>query len=193
MLQAAFRSGLVACIDLEATCTDDIAQKPHYRNEIIEVGIAVLDMKTLQVAEVKQLYVRPTTTEVLSFCTQLTGITPERVADAPSFAQAMQELDSLIRKLRLEGMGVWGSFGEYDRKQFMRQCAAEGVANPMQTTRHLNVKAAAQMALQSRKGLGLNRAVERLGLQFHGQHHSGVDDAVNVANVLAAVTRKLLT
>lgn len=188
-LSLALASPLVACVDLEATCTNDPVERETYRNEIIEVGIALLDVRSLTVVETHQLYVKPTTTSVLPFCTELTGITPERVAQSPGFPQVMAQLQALVSRWQARGVTSWGSFGEYDRNQFARQCERERVFNPMQLLEHFNVKSAAQVALKSKKGLGLATAVQRLGLTFYGNHHSGMDDAVNVANVLAAVQR----
>jgi inhibitor of KinA sporulation pathway (predicted exonuclease) len=178
----------VAVIDLEATCYDNPADNAAHANEVIEVGWALLDIRTLSVVDRRQFYVRPTTSFVSGYCTELTGIRPEQVAQAPSFAETMGALGELHALHARGPVTIWGSFGEYDRRQLERQCAAEGVAYPLGNNRHFNVKEAAGAFFGfGKKSPGLARSVARAGLQFEGQHHSGVDDAVNAARVLAHV------
>jgi len=178
----------VAVIDLEATCYDNEADQDAYKNEVIEIGWALLDIPSMKVIDRKQLYVRPTTSYVSPFCTQLTGIRPEQVAQAPSFVEAMAEL-AMWHTGHVRGpITIWGSYGEYDCRQLQRQCAAEGLPYPLASSRHFNIKEAAGAFFGfGKKSPGLMKAIGKAGLQFEGQHHSGVDDAVNAARVLAHI------
>ena len=56
--------------------------------------------------------------EVSDFCTRLTGITPDMVADAAPLADALQSLRDQFRC----DERLFASWGDYDRNQFMRNC-----------------------------------------------------------------------
>jgi inhibitor of KinA sporulation pathway (predicted exonuclease) len=178
----------VAVIDLEATCYDNPADADANRNEVIEIGWALLDIATMTVIDRRQLYVRPTTSFVSSYCTELTGIRPEQVAQAATFAEAMVELGRWHSEHARGPITIWGSYGEFDCRQLQRQCSAEGLTYPLGDCKYFSVKEAAGAFFgYGKKSPGLMKALGRAGLQFEGQHHSGVDDAANAARVLAHV------
>nr|WP_246581142.1 3'-5' exonuclease [Deinococcus aestuarii] len=79
-------------IDVEATCWEG-APPPGQVNEIIEVGLCVVDTVTRQRVGRHRLLVRPERSEVSEFCTRLTGWTPEDVRDGLSFAEACRVLE----------------------------------------------------------------------------------------------------
>jgi len=178
----------VAVIDLEATCYDNPVDANANRNEVIEIGWALLDIATMTVVDRRQLYVRPTTSFVSNYCTELTGIRPEQVAQAATFAEAMVELGQWHSEHARGPVTIWGSYGEFDCRQLQRQCSAEGLAYPLGDCKYFSVKEAAGAFFgYGKKSPGLMKALGRAGLQFEGQHHSGVDDAANAARVLAHI------
>jgi inhibitor of KinA sporulation pathway (predicted exonuclease) len=78
----------------------------------------------------------------------------------------------------------WASWGDYDRKQLVRQCAADGVPYPFghpAERAHTNAKAVFAEAHGLRRRPGMARALEIAGLPLQGRHHRGVDDAWNIA------------
>ncbi|MEX3984046.1 exonuclease domain-containing protein [Paraburkholderia sp. EG287A] len=181
-------SPFVPVIDLEATCYGNSSEAAGYANEVIEVGWALLEPRTGAVVQTEQFYVKPTTSFVSDFCTELTGIRPEQVEYAPSFGDVMRKVGALHAEL---GVRVWGSYGHYDRAQLERQCATEGVEYPFAGQTHLNIKEVLGAYLGfGKKSPGLARALERVGLEFEGQPHCGVDDARNTARLLAHVLGK---
>lgn len=167
-------------IDLEATCW--LGQPPEGQaNEIIEVGIAVLDVAALKVVERRSIIVKPERSEVSAFCTELTGHTPESVAGGISFAAACE----VLRRDFAAATRAWASWGDYDRKQIERQCAAGNVAYPL-SKRHTNAKMAFARAFGvKKKSPGMANALKLAGLPLAGRHHSGVDDAANIASLVA--------
>ena len=78
---------LLNVVDVEATCW---AGEPPagQRNEIIEIGVCVLDLGSLERVEKRSLLVQPEHSEVSTFCTDLTGLTPEEVSTGLSFREA---------------------------------------------------------------------------------------------------------
>ncbi|WP_286019121.1 exonuclease domain-containing protein, partial [Candidatus Venteria ishoeyi] len=68
----------IVVVDVEATCWDE--KKPDgMENDIIEIGICLLDVKTGEINENQGIIVTPERSTVSPFCTELTTITPELV------------------------------------------------------------------------------------------------------------------
>ncbi|MFD5967313.1 exonuclease domain-containing protein [Streptomyces sp. NPDC060311] len=172
-------AGLLNVIDLEATCWQG-QPPPGAVSEIIEIGLAVVDLDARERVARHRILVRPTRSRVGAFCTELTGITQGEADRGVSLAQACETL------VRDHGAGVrhWASWGDYDRKQLVRQCAADGIAHPFghpAERAHINAKAVFADAHGLRRRPGMARALEIAGLPLEGRHHRGVDDAWNIA------------
>src|SRR3990167_4098540 len=70
-------------LDFEATCEEQTRISPQ---EVIEFPSVLLNIRTNTVVDEFQSYVRPIHHPVLSkFCTELTGITQDKVEQAPTF------------------------------------------------------------------------------------------------------------
>lgn len=127
---------------------------------------------------------KPCRSQVSGFCTQLTTLTQEQVDGGISFVEAC----SVLKKKYLSRQRVWASYGEYDKNQFRRQCEAFGLKYPFSTI-HINVKTLLAITQRSPKEVGMAQALEILGLPLEGTHHRGVDDAGNIAKILAKLLR----
>lgn len=174
---------LVIVIDVEATCWEGPPPEGQ-GSEIIEIGVATLDVVTGERVAGEGVMVRPTRSSVSPFCTELTTLTQADVDAGLPFGQAC----ALIRSRYLTNQRVWASWGDYDRLQFERQCAAEGVRYPF-GPRHLNAKTLYSLAHALDREPGMAAALEHAGLPLHGTHHRGVDDAWNIAALLGGVLR----
>lgn len=173
----------ILVVDVEATCWEGDAPDGQV-NEIIEVGLCILDLETLERSGKRSILVRPERSSVSPFCTELTSLKPEDVADAPSFAEACKAL----RREHRSRERLWASYGDYDRRQFERQCRERGVGYPFGPS-HLNAKTLFALAAGLQREVGMAAALARLGLPLEGRHHRGDDDAWNIAAVLAATLR----
>ena len=176
----------VLVIDIESTCWDGGYPPKGQANDIIEIGLCPLELSTGRRLEKRSILVRPERSTVSPFCTQLTTLTQEQVAGGVAFKDACKLLeDEYFSQARL-----WASFGDYDRKQFDKQCRETGVRYPFGPS-HLNVKTlfSAGRALPSE--VGLPQAMALCGLKLEGTHHRGHDDAWNIAAVLWEMLRKL--
>ncbi len=171
----------VVVIDVEATCWDGPVPAGMV-SEIIEIGLCELDVATGERSARRGIMVRPERSTVSPFCTELTTITPEQAAAGVPFAEACATLRAEHRSRQR----VWASWGEYDRNQFTRQCAASGVSYPF-GTRHLNVKTLFSLVHGLDRELGMAGALRHAGHDLVGTHHRGVDDAWNIAGLLAAL------
>lgn len=172
-------------IDLEATCCDN-NEFPRHEMEIIEIGAVILDAETLELESEFQTFIKPTLHKTLTaFCTELTSITQNQVDDAPEYKAAMQLLGEWLEKFP---DALFCSWGDYDRKQFLRECERKNVEYPFHSG-HLNLKESFRTTLELKKRFGLAGALKYLKLEFDGTHHRGIDDARNIARVVQAVMR----
>jgi RNA:NAD 2'-phosphotransferase (TPT1/KptA family)/inhibitor of KinA sporulation pathway (predicted exonuclease) len=167
-------------VDLEATCWE---RSEHRADEMetIEIGALRIEPGSQQAREF-QCFVRPVRHPLLSdFCRRLTSITQAEVDPAEPFPAAFARflawagpLDSVL----------FASWGEYDARQFQRDCRVHGVAYPFE--RHWNVKRAVGR-VRGRRPAGMAEVLAELGLTLDGTHHRGLDDARNIARILAHV------
>jgi inhibitor of KinA sporulation pathway (predicted exonuclease) len=163
-------------VDLEATC--DREGFPREEMEIIEIGAVVVEPRKLEPVDAFQTFVRPVVHPTLTpFCTELTTIRQADVDDAPDFPEAIAALGAWLRwKVEL------ASWGRYDKTQLLRDAARHDVRLPF-SGRHLDIKGAFAERAKTRP-MGVSRALERVGLQFEGTPHRGIDDARNIARLL---------
>lgn len=172
-------SALLNVIDVEATCWEG-QPPPGSVSEIIEIGLTVVDLLARRRMSRHRILVRPHRSAVSPFCTELTGLTQAEVARGVTFAEACR---LLVAEYAAEER-PWASWGEYDRRQFARQSKADAVAYPFgyPTERsHTNAKAVFTTAHGLRRKPGMSGALQIAGLPLEGRHHSGADDAWNIA------------
>jgi inhibitor of KinA sporulation pathway (predicted exonuclease) len=172
-------------IDVESTCWEHEPPRGQ-TSEIIEVGLCVVDLQLLERRERRSIMVKPMMSEVGEFCTRLTGITPEMVAQAATLPEALRILRDQFRS----DERLFASWGDYDRNQFMRNCRTYDLKYPFGPT-HLNVKNLFPSAFGLSCELGIDAACARLGVTMEGTHHRGVDDAWNIARILCLLLKRI--
>jgi inhibitor of KinA sporulation pathway (predicted exonuclease) len=172
----------IVVVDLESTCWEGDPPSGE-ESEIIEVGVCMLDT-TLERGERDGILVRPERSHVSPFCTKLTTLTQADVDAGIPFHEACARI---TRKFGTRDR-LFASYGDYDRRQFERQCRARHVAFPFGPT-HLNVKNLAAVSLGLPKELAMDEALRALGMPLEGTHHRGIDDAYNIAAILARLLR----
>lgn len=171
-------------VDVEATCWRGRPPAGQV-SEIIEIGLCVVDLETRERVERHRVLVRPERSSVSAFCTELTGLTQEEVDGGIGFAEAC----ALLEREHFSRSRAWASWGDYDRRQFERQCAAAGVRYPF-GHRHTNAKAAYSLAHGLPRKLGMAGALRHAGIPLEGRHHSGVDDAWNIGALVLDIVAK---
>ena len=117
-------------IDLEATC-DENHRIPRAETEIIEIGAVLVDATSRAPVDEHQTFVRPVRHPTLTpFCTRLTSIRQEDVADAPRFAEAIAGLGRWLAGRR----ALFSSWGDYDKNQLGREAQLHGLRLPFTST-----------------------------------------------------------
>ncbi len=169
----------ILIIDLEATCWKGEIPTGEM-HEIIEIGICELDRSSGAVSKNKGILVRPTRSKVSSFCTELTTITQELLdTEGVTFEKAI----AILAKEYQADQYTWASYGQYDLNMLKRQCKARKVPYPL-GNQHINVKELFTEVKGLHKKVGMNGALEILGLPLEGTHHRGIDDVKNIAKIL---------
>ncbi len=169
----------IIIIDVESTCWEKAPPKEQ-ESEIIEIGICTLDVISRKRIEKESIIIKPEHSSVSEFCTQLTTLTQEEVEKGITFNDAC----SILKKKYLSKKRVWASYGDYDRRQFERQCKSYNVIYPFGHT-HINIKNLFAIMYKLKYEIGMAKALELLELPLMGVHHRGIDDAWNIASILS--------
>ena len=168
-------------IDVEATCWEG-RPPPGEVSEIIEIGLCVVDVEARKRVAKHRILVRPTRSAVSAFCTELTGLTSAEVEGGVDFRDAC----ALLEREHRSRSRAWASWGDYDRRQFEHQCSGGGVSYPF-GSRHTNAKRAFTECFGLRRKPGMSAALDHAGLPLEGRHHSGADDAWNIAALILEI------
>jgi len=171
----------ILVVDLEATCAND-GSIPPGAMEIIEIG-AVWARPEGVVVDRFQSFVRPLDRPALTpFCMDLTGIRQADIDAAPAFPVAAHLLREFADRRREAG-SVWASWGDYDRKQFARDCARHGAEDPLQLP-HENARRIFTLRQHIGTDVSLAMACELAKITLEGSYHRALDDAINTARLL---------
>jgi len=168
----------ILVVDVESTCWEGPPPTGE-DNEIIEIGLCVLDVATGERKGRDSILVRPERSRVSEYCTKLTTLTQAQVDAGVSFAEAC----NLLKEKYGSDQRLWASYGDYDRQMFDRQCRERGVPYAFGKG-HVNIKSLFAVTCGLPREMGLSRALKYLGLELEGTHHRGSDDAWNVAAIL---------
>jgi|SRR6185436_1215131 len=176
----------VLVIDVESTCWEPPEYQPRDQiSEIIEIGIAVVDIKTLEISDNTSILVRPQNSKISDFCTKLTTLTQEQVDRGVTF----QEACSILRKDYHSADRTFISWGDYDRKMFEKNCRDYNIKY-LFGPRHHNLKNAFTLLHGLDRELGMDVALKFLNFKLEGTHHRGIDDAKNIAAIFISTLKQ---
>ena len=176
-------------VDVEATCWETKEEQGDRPNEIIEIGVAVLDVHSGKVVDNVSIVVKPRFTTVSSFCTGLTGWTQADVDAGFSIEAALRDFDEQFHPTPEH---IWFSCGDYDRnmlsshsrKGIGRLYNIRAADNPFDNMKHVNIKTLFALKHKLSKEVGMERMLEMIGEKLDGRHHNGADDAANIAKIV---------
>jgi ERI1 exoribonuclease 3 len=177
-------------LDFEATCDEG---KQPFPQEIIEFPVIKVNGRTLETEDIFHTYISPEAHPILTpFCTQLTGITQDKVDGQPTLSQALNDFHSWLGRNGLLESDVSFSFvtcGDWDLKTMLPgQAKYFNISLPGYFNTWINIK----KVFQKVKGVhpkGMPDMLTRLGLNLDGRHHSGIDDSRNIAKILIELAK----
>jgi inhibitor of KinA sporulation pathway (predicted exonuclease) len=177
----------VLIVDVEATCWERPEEKPpDQESEITEIGLTVLNARSLEMNPSVSMLIRPDYSEVSAFCTQLTTLTQETL---DKYGISFREACDRLREEFDSRYHLWISWGDYDREMFFKDSLRKGVEYPF-GKQHLNLKTLLGLFYRGGRGPGVQRALRRLNMEFKGTHHRGVDDSYNIARIYVELMKK---
>eukprot|EP00551_Chaetoceros_affinis_P005593 CAMPEP_0203671986 /NCGR_PEP_ID=MMETSP0090-20130426/7626_1 /ASSEMBLY_ACC=CAM_ASM_001088 /TAXON_ID=426623 /ORGANISM="Chaetoceros affinis, Strain CCMP159" /LENGTH=209 /DNA_ID=CAMNT_0050537197 /DNA_START=53 /DNA_END=682 /DNA_ORIENTATION=- len=176
-------------LDFEATCDERKQPKPQ---EIIEFPTLLYNVQNRAVEKTFHYYIKPDVNRQLSeFCTDLTGITQNQVANGISLEKALQEHENwlLENNLLLHDLSnechsfVYLTCGDWDLNVCLpRQLKHTNDKVPGHFRQWLNIKKEFSKTYKT-KARGMAGMLNILGLDLEGRHHSGIDDCRNIARI----------
>ena len=172
----------IVCFDLEMCCWNENGK--GRTGEIIEVGLAEIDLQTGEVVRRAQYYVKPDEDEISLFCVELTGITPRKIEKQGRPLEGV--LKSMIKNFGGTNK-IYAAWG-HDELILKSECEAKGIEFPF--VEFINL--ATLYRIKSRKKndrMGQRRAMEELHIEWEGRQHSGYVDAYNLAQLALKILK----
>jgi inhibitor of KinA sporulation pathway (predicted exonuclease) len=177
---------LILVVDLEATCWDGHVEGTDRRQsvedmEVIEFGCVVCN-EAGEVVDSRSYFVRPQLHPILSdFCIKLTSIHQSDVENAPFYPEVIKMLNDWLIQYPLSG---WASWGNYDKNQLGSELNRHGIAPSFLRLPHVNLKKSWNKGKKHLRNAGPKVALEYHDLEFIGNYHRAIDDALNIARLL---------
>jgi inhibitor of KinA sporulation pathway (predicted exonuclease) len=165
--------------DLEATCWEN--RPTDYKQEIIEIGAVMLDAYGEELGTFNR-FVRPILHPDLSFfCKGLTGIEQRTVDKASTFQEVIESFQDWAEVFYEDyRLCAWGSF---DEKMLYQDCNLHDIETDWLDDKCLNIKRQFQELKGLRQPWGLKKTIDKLGFEWSGTAHSGIDDAINLSKI----------
>ena len=197
---AVFNVDVIVCIDLEATCDEDSGDYksviPRDQQEIVEFPFVAIDVATGSILATVQQYIRPENTPITTFCTNLTGITSATLAGGVTLAAAVARVEAYAAELTAAGKTfAICTHGTWDLPvQLRKEAATKGIPLAPWWMCFYDLRTVYRWWLRVAKGdskratsTSLTVICRSLGMEVHGQLHSGVDDSTTIARCMVAM------
>ena len=176
----------ILIIDLEATCWDSEHPPEGQRNEIIEIGCVLFDLKKFEILKESSILVKPQFSTISEFCTKLTTIDQYLLnKEGMNFPEAIEMLKKEFKPRDI----TWASYGDYDRVQMDKNCELYSVKNPLGRT-HKNIKNDFAIKYGLNREVGMEQALKFLEIPLVGTHHRGLADAKNITEIFKRIWTK---
>ncbi|RBM52570.1 3'-5' exonuclease [Vibrio tarriae] len=166
----------VVCFDLEMCCWNE--NGVGTTGEIIEIGLAEIDLAVGEIVKRAQYFVKPEKDEISLFCAELTGITPRKIEkQGRPLAEVIQ---SMVKNFGGSNK-IYASWGR-DDLILLNECQEKGLSVPFQEFLNLATLYRIQHRLKDKR-IGHRAAQESQGIEWEGRQHSGYVDAYNLAKL----------
>jgi len=172
-------------LDFEAQCIDG---KTLDCQEIIEFPAVIVDVKQKTMMDTFHYYIKPVVhPKLYPFCTELTGITQDKVEGAISLEEALGKLDEFLQKNKILGTSwCFVSCGNWDLQTCLRkECQFKNiqVRDYMRNWINLKEEYPVPATYKDKRAPDMVTMLELSKLELQGRHHSGIDDTKNIARV----------
>lgn len=176
----------VLVVDVESTCWSTPEPPNGMVSEIIEIGIAGVNIINPAVTFTESIMVKPVRSKVSNFCTHLTTLTQQDVDNGVSYHEACK----FLKDRHASHRKTMVSWGDYDRNMFNKMSDYDKSTRYPFGRSHVNLKNLFSILYGFNKELGMEEALRYIGVPLQGTHHRGVDDAKNIAVILVHTLMK---
>jgi inhibitor of KinA sporulation pathway (predicted exonuclease) len=170
-------------IDLEMNKIEKQKRGKHkLSSELIEIGAVRMD-EEFQVVDTYQSYVKPEFGAMDEVIIRLTGITDDKLTDAPDFHQAMDDFAQWIG----DAPARFYSWSMSDIRQFQHESdfkSYQGEIIPRMESDWVDFQEEFAKLLGLPHKIKLSYAVSAADYEFQGAQHTALADAVNTAEIL---------
>jgi inhibitor of KinA sporulation pathway (predicted exonuclease) len=177
-------------LDFEAQCIQNAKLDCQ---EIIEFPVVVVDVSAQKVIDKYfHSFVKPTVYPKLTdFCTELTGITQDKVDSADTLEIVLEKLDKFLEECGiLKSKFCFVTCGDWDLRTCLR---SEAKYKKLKYQDYLNSWINVKKVFGSLSGytkVGMPKMLSDLNLTLDGRHHSGIDDAKNIAKIVVKLLQE---
>lgn len=162
--------------DIEMCCWED--KSP---GEIIEISLVRYNTQQQNISGVSQYYITPQTDDISSYCTQLTGITPQKIQRCGMpFNHVIQSI-----KRKYGKSNIFCSWGR-DDLIINKYCIQYGIVTPIHE--FINGSKLFNMLTKSDDtNKSMYKMLQHYQIPVHGKAHNGLDDAINLSRLISHV------
>ena len=156
--------------------------KNKLSSELIEIGAVRMDEQFV-VTDTYQSYVKPEFGPMDAVIIELTGITDDKVKDAPGFAEAMDDFTAWIGNDETQ----FYSWSMSDIRQFQNEAVFKsypGTIIEQMETHWTDFQEEFRRLLGLHHRIKLSYAVSAADYEFQGAQHTALADAINTAEIL---------
>jgi len=168
----------IAFFDLEMCCWENSKKI----GEIIEIGLTLVDVNKKEIVKTAQYYVKPEKDEIVPYCTNITGITPQVIKKQ---GRPLQEVLKTMVKNFGGQQRVYCAWGRDDTVLF-NECIQKNIDIPFYE--FLNLGTVYRLKYNtSNSATSLQDTLELHNIEFEGKAHSGLVDSYNLAKLYLAL------
>ncbi len=180
--------------EMNPVSKDEKEFKEKCPSEIIEVGAVILDEKYTEIATFKR-YVKPEHNETISRkCEELTGISNNILEKSRTFSYVLSEFIAWCVDNAGKNTYEIYAWSENDLEQMKNEIRAKNININIDIKWMLNNWKDYQRKFCDLIGLknpiSLSRAIEAVNIDFRGQAHDALYDAINTSEIFRAVHNK---
>ncbi len=169
--------------DLEMTCDENGIT---FDSETIEIGLCVIDNKTLSIVDRFESLICPVINPTLTpVCVEITGISQECINRAHPFPIVAKQLSKFLYKYPNSIAVQWGGG---DMRQLQQDSQYHGVDNPFQEIKPIDLKKVFSTLTYKKNSTGLMRVATSMGIEIdESRKHRALYDAEVTYKVLLQI------
>lgn len=180
-------SNKILVMDTELTCFDQGEEISNHPSEIIQFGMAVINLNSLEIEKVGAYYVTNERVHISDFCARLTGITQSML-----YKQGLQlgHVAELLRERwgcssKKTQVVTWGCEPQWMRPDF----DLKNVEYPFRDN-ILDLSGYFRFGKSFKRGLSLIDIANEYGVEVERPIHDAKNDAVTTARLLIAMIKR---